>query len=161
MSDFIEPNQQREIKLSFWIMTQTYKQLLDTLLTLTPEQLDCTPTVYDPDTDEYYPVTTFLTASETNQVLDESHPYLSFWTMTQTKDNIIDRDELQETYIRELIDGMDHKDMYAFVYDTINDNLDKYTVDELIEEVNEYDPNLLGDTDEDDLPEPDESTGWN
>ena len=81
--------------------------------------------------------------------------------MTQTTDNIIDRDELQETYIRELIDGMDHKDMYAFVYDTINDNLDKYTVDELIEEVNEYDPNLLGDTDEDDLPEPDESTGWN
>ena len=81
--------------------------------------------------------------------------------MTQTTDNIIDRDELQKTYIRELIDGMDHKDMYAFVYDTINDNLDKYTVDELIEEVNEYDPNLLCDSEEDDLPEPDESTGWN
>ena len=81
--------------------------------------------------------------------------------MTQTKDNIIDRDELQETYIRELIDGMDHKDMYAFVYDTINDTLDKYTVDELIEEVNDYNPDLLDDTEEDDLPEPDESTGWN
>lgn len=77
-SDFIQPEQQRQINLSFWFMTQTYKQLLDQLLTLTPEQLDCTPTVYDPDTDEYYPVTTFLTASETNQVLDESHPYLSF-----------------------------------------------------------------------------------
>ena len=64
--------------------------------------------------------------------------------MTQTKDNIINRDELQDSYIRELIDGMDHKDMYAFVYDTINDTLDKYTVDELIEEVNEYDPDLLG-----------------
>ena len=63
--------------------------------------------------------------------------------MTQTTDNIVDRDKLQETYIRELIDGMDHKDMYAFVYDTINDTLDKYTVDELIEEVNEYDPELL------------------
>ena len=59
-------------------MTQTYKQLLERLLTLTPEQLDCTPTIYDPDADEYYPVTTFLTASDTNQVLDESHPYLSF-----------------------------------------------------------------------------------
>ena len=59
-------------------------------------------------------------------------------------ENIIDRDELQDSYIRELIDGMDHKDMYAFVYDTINENLDKYTVDELIEEVNEYDPDLLG-----------------
>ena len=65
--------------------------------------------------------------------------------MTQTKDNIINRDELQDSYIKELIDGMDHKDMYAFVYDTINDTLDKYTVDELIEEVNEYDPDLLGD----------------
>tara|TARA_R100000030_G_scaffold30058_1_gene22119 strand:+ start:225 stop:419 length:195 start_codon:yes stop_codon:yes gene_type:complete len=60
-------------------------------------------------------------------------------------ENIIDRDELQDSYIKELIDGMDHKDMYAFVYDTINDTLDKYTVDELIEEVNEYDPDLLGD----------------
>ena len=59
-------------------------------------------------------------------------------------DNIINRDELQDLYIRELIDGMDHKDMFAFVYDTINDNLDKYTVDELIEEVNDYDPDLLG-----------------
>ena len=64
--------------------------------------------------------------------------------MTQTTDNIINRDELQDLYIRELIDGMDHKDMFAFVYDTINDNLDKYTVDELIEEVNDYDPDLLG-----------------
>ena len=161
MSEFIQPNQQREIKLSFWFMTQTYKQLLDTLLTLTPEQLDCTPTVYDPDTDEYYPVTTFLTASETNQVLDESHPYLSFWTMTQTKDNIIDRDQLQEEYILRVIDSMDYKDIERFVFDTINKNLDDYTVDELIYEVSESYPDLLDDTDEDDLPEPDESTGWN
>jgi len=45
---------------------------------MTPEQLNCTPTIYDPDSDEYYPVTTLLTASESNQVLDEDHPYLSF-----------------------------------------------------------------------------------
>ena len=60
---------------------------------------------------------------------------------------IINRDELQDSYIRELIDGMDHKDMYAFVYDTINDSLDKYTVNELIEEVNDYDPELLSNND--------------
>ena len=60
---------------------------------------------------------------------------------------IINRDELQDSYIRELIDGMDHKDMYAFVYDTINDSLDKYTVNELIEEVNDYDPELLNNND--------------
>ena len=58
-------------------------------------------------------------------------------------DNIIDRDELQDAYIRELIDGMDHKNMYAFVYDTINENLEGYSMKELIEEVEEYDPELL------------------
>ena len=58
-------------------------------------------------------------------------------------DNIIDRDELQDAYIRELIDGMDHKNMYAFVYDTINENLEGYSMKELIEEVQEYDPELL------------------
>ena len=58
-------------------------------------------------------------------------------------DNIIDRDNLQDAYIRELIDGMDHKTMYAFVYDTINENLESYSMKELIEEVEEYDPRIL------------------
>ena len=66
--------------------------------------------------------------------------------MTPINDNIIDRDVLQDKYIKELIDGMDWKDMMTFVYDTINENLDDYTMNELIEEVNEYDPNLLNDT---------------
>ena len=78
-----------------------------------------------------------------------------------TKDNIIDRDELQDQYIKELIDSMDFKSMEEFVYDTINDNLDKYSVNELIDEVKDSFPELLDDTSEDDLPEPDESTGWN
>ena len=56
---------------------QTYKDLLILLQSFTPEQLDCTPTVYDCDNDEYYPLTTILTASDTNDVLDENHPYLS------------------------------------------------------------------------------------
>jgi len=81
--------------------------------------------------------------------------------MTQTTDNIIDRDVLQEKYILRVIDSMDYKDIERFVYDTIDKNLDDYTVDELIYEVSESYPDLLDDTDEDDLPEPDESTGWN
>ena len=64
-------------------------------------------------------------------------------TMTQTNDNIIDRDQLQEAYIESIIDGMDHKTLWQFVYDTLNDNLDKYTVDELIEEVKDYYPEML------------------
>ena len=55
--------------------------------------------------------------------------------MTQTKDNIIDRDVLQEKYILRVIDSMDYKDIERFVYDTIDKNLDDYTVDELIYEV--------------------------
>ena len=58
-------------------------------------------------------------------------------------DNIIDRDKLQNDYIESIIDGMDHKSMYQFVYDTIEQNLETYSVDELIEEVEEYYPELL------------------
>ena len=58
-------------------------------------------------------------------------------------DNIIDRDNLQNAYIESIIDGMDHKSMYQFVYDTIEQNLETYSVDELIEEVEEYHPELL------------------
>ena len=63
--------------------------------------------------------------------------------MTQTNDNIIDRDELQEAYVNRIVDGMDWKTMERFVYDTINENLEAYTVDELIAEVEEYNPDLL------------------
>ena len=58
-------------------------------------------------------------------------------------DNIIDRDNLQDAYIKALIDGMDFKTMEVFVYDTINENLESYSMKELIEEVENYDPELL------------------
>lgn len=58
-------------------------------------------------------------------------------------DNIIDRDELQNDYIERIIDGMDHKSMYQYVYDNLSDHLDKYSVDELIGEVEEYYPDML------------------
>ena len=79
--------------------------------------------------------------------------------MTETTDNIIDRDQLQEAYIESIIDGMDHKSLWQYVYDNLNDHLDKYSVDELITEVEDYYPELLNDNDEDNVP--DESTGWN
>ena len=65
--------------------------------------------------------------------------------MTETQDKIIDRDELQEAYIESIIDGMDHKSMYQYVYDSLTDSLDKYSVDELITEVEDYYPELLED----------------
>ena len=74
-------------------------------------------------------------------------------------EKIIDRDQLQEAYIESIIDGMDHKTMYQYIYDNLTDHLDKYSVDELITEVEDYYPELLNDNDEDKVP--DESTGWN
>tara|TARA_Y100000289_G_C3797171_1_gene87043 strand:+ start:194 stop:379 length:186 start_codon:yes stop_codon:yes gene_type:complete len=58
-------------------------------------------------------------------------------------ENIIDRDELQANYINRILDGMDIKDMMAILYDQFDENLDKYSVNELIEEVTEYYPDLL------------------
>ena len=63
--------------------------------------------------------------------------------MIMTQDKIIDRDSLQEAYINMIVDGMDWKTMEQFVYDTIDANLDNYTVEELITEVEDYYPELL------------------
>ena len=63
--------------------------------------------------------------------------------MTETNDNIIDRDELQEAYVKSILDGMDWKTMEQFVYDSLNNNFDDYTVEELITEVEDYYPELL------------------
>ena len=64
-------------------------------------------------------------------------------TMTQTNDNIVMRDELQDAMINQILDDMDIKTMMAILYDHMSESYDKYTVDELIEEVEEYYPHLL------------------
>ena len=74
-------------------------------------------------------------------------------------ENIVDRDQLQDDLITRIIDDMDLKTMARCLYDYMNQSYDKYTVDELIEEVEEYYPDLIDDNDEDNVP--DESTGWN
>ena len=55
----------------------------------------------------------------------------------------MNRQQLLETYIEEIIDGMDHKTMYQYVYDNLSDHLDKYSEQELITEVEDYYPELL------------------
>ena len=61
------------------------------------------------------------------------------------QDNIIDRDELQDAYIERIIDGMDHKNLWQYVYDSLEQNFERYSVQELISEVEEYYPDLLED----------------
>jgi len=63
--------------------------------------------------------------------------------MTETMDNIIDRDQLQEDMINRIIDGMDMDGLCQLAYDYLNENYDKYSVDELIAEVEEYYPDLV------------------
>ena len=67
----------------------------------------------------------------------------SYSKLMQTSNNSINRDSLQEAYIESIIDGMDHKSMYQYVYDNLADHLDKYSVNELITEVEDYYPELL------------------
>ena len=63
--------------------------------------------------------------------------------MTETNDQIIDRDALQDNMINQILDDMDIKTMMAILYDQMDENFDKYSVDELIAEVEEYYPHLL------------------
>ena len=66
--------------------------------------------------------------------------------MTETNDQIIDRDALQDNMINQILDDMDIKTMMAILYDNMSESYDKYSVDELIEEVEEYYPHLLEET---------------
>ena len=63
--------------------------------------------------------------------------------MTETNDNIVNRDELQDAMIQQILDDMDIKTMMAILYDNMSESYDKYSVDELIAEVEEYYPHLL------------------
>ena len=63
--------------------------------------------------------------------------------MSMTQDKIIDRDALQDNMINQILDDMDIKTMMAILYDNMSESYDKYSVDELIAEVEEYYPHLL------------------
>ena len=54
-----------------------------------------------------------------------------------------DRQQLIADYAQQILDGMDMKTMECFVYDTLMDNLSSYSDEELIEEVTEYNPELI------------------
>jgi len=67
--------------------------------------------------------------------------------MTETNEKIIDRDALQDNMIQQILDDMDIKTMMAILYDNMSESYDKYSVDELIAEVEEYYPHLLEESD--------------
>ena len=55
----------------------------------------------------------------------------------------MNRSELLDTYIETIIDGMDHKTMYQYVYDMLEQNFETYSEEELMTEVKEYYPHIL------------------
>ena len=61
------------------------------------------------------------------------------------QDNIVDRDQLQDQLINQILDDMDIKTMMALLYDMMDESYDKYSVNELIAEAEEYYPQLLED----------------
>ena len=60
---------------------------------------------------------------------------------------IMNRSSLQDNMIQQILDDMDIKTMMAILYDQMDENFDKYSDSELIEEVKEYYPHLLEDED--------------
>ena len=66
--------------------------------------------------------------------------------MIMTKENIIDRDQLQDAMIQQILDDMDIKTMMAILYDNMSESYDKYSDEELLEEVKEYYPHILEET---------------
>ena len=56
---------------------------------------------------------------------------------------IMDRETLMESYIDEIINGMDDKSMYHYVHDNLYDHLNRYSEEELKTEIKDYYPHLL------------------
>lgn len=59
----------------------------------------------------------------------------------------INREELIQEYIDRVIDNMSTKDLVRVVWEQLEGNLALYTDEELITEVSEYYPELLGEED--------------
>ena len=57
-----------------------------------------------------------------------------------------DLSTLVEKYAEQIMDGMDMKTMEQFVFDTLVENLTNYSEEELINEIREYNPDLLEET---------------
>ena len=58
-------------------------------------------------------------------------------------DNIINRDQLQENLIQQILDDMDLDGLMQLAYDYMDESYGKYSDEELMEEVKEYYPNIL------------------
>lgn len=63
--------------------------------------------------------------------------------VTQTTDNISQKDELIDAYVTRVIDGLDLDDCLAILHDYMTKSYEDYSLEEMKEEVIEYYPELL------------------
>ena len=63
--------------------------------------------------------------------------------MSQTKEQLFQRDELIDAYVQRSIDSLDLDDCLAILHDYMVKSYDDYSLEEIKEEVNEYYPELL------------------
>ena len=61
--------------------------------------------------------------------------------------NTMNRDELQSKLIQQMLEDMDLKTMMSVLYDYMDESYNKYSEEELTEEVNQYYPELLTNND--------------
>ena len=64
-------------------------------------------------------------------------------TFEQYLENRTERDKLQEAYISRIVDTMDIKDLVQFAFDTLDEQMNEYTDEELTEQVKDTYPDLL------------------
>ena len=57
----------------------------------------------------------------------------------------MNRSELQDNMIQQILDDMDIKTMMAILYDSMSEDYDKYSDEEIFAEVKEYYPHILED----------------
>ena len=78
-------------------------------------------------------------------VVIQSTPFISkpIMPMLIMPDNIIDRDSVQVAYIDNLVDDMDLETMKELLCEFMNESYDKVSIDDLIEEVEHFYPELL------------------
>ena len=63
--------------------------------------------------------------------------------VTQTPDNISQKDKLIDAYVTRVIDGMDLDDCLAILHDYMTKSYEDYSLKEMKDEVTEYYPELL------------------
>ena len=79
---------------------------------------------------------TLLLSSDSVTFLQNQH-------VSSNMTKVFNREELIEKYAYQIMDSMDMKTMECFVIDCLTDNLNSYSDEELITEVEEYNPELL------------------